>query len=119
MRRDVQIATTISSYSFVTASTKRAASKDVSIADDQASTKPAQETSLGNDIEEEFLKYARMSPMDRMRANILKSMGLTEQDLQNMSPQQRQAVEQKIKDLIEQSFHNNADKKGQLVDVSA
>jgi TPP-dependent pyruvate/acetoin dehydrogenase alpha subunit len=60
-----------------------------------------------------------MNPIDRMRANILKSMGLTEDDLKSMTPQQRQAVEQKIKDLIEQEFHKNADKKGQLVDVSA
>ncbi|TAI65690.1 hypothetical protein CWO89_12165 [Bradyrhizobium sp. Leo170] len=119
MGRDVQISTTISSYSFVTASTKNTAAKDVSSADDQASTQPARETSLGNGIEEEFLKYAHMNPIDRMRANIQKSMNLTEQDLQNMTPQQRQAVEQKIKDLIEQQFHENADKKGQLVDVSA
>lgn len=115
----MQISTTISSYSLVTASTKNAASKNVSSTEDRASTQPARETSLGNDIEEEFLKYARMNPMDRMRANILKGMGLTENDLQNMTPQQRQAVEQKIKDLIEQAFHKNADKKGQLVDVSA
>ncbi|RZN21103.1 hypothetical protein CWO90_33705 [Bradyrhizobium sp. Leo121] len=119
MRCDVQISTTISSYSFVTASTKNTAAKDVSSADDQASTQPARETSLGNNVEQEFLKYAHMNPIDRMRANILKSMGLTEQDVQNMTPQQRQAVEQKIKDLIEQQFHKNADKKGQLVDVSA
>ncbi|WP_456634692.1 hypothetical protein [Bradyrhizobium sp. USDA 10063] len=115
----MQISTTISSYSLVTASTKNTASKNVSSTEDQASTQSAQETSLGNDIEEEFLKYAHMNPLDRMRANILKSMGLTEADLQNMTPQQRQAVEQKIKDLLEQEFHKNADKKGQLIDVSA
>jgi hypothetical protein len=115
----VQISTTISSYSLVTASTKNTASKIVLSADDQASPQPAQETSLGNDIEQEFLKYAQMNPLDRMRANILKSMGLSEADLQNMTPQQRQAVEQKIKDLIEQEFHKNAEKKGQLVDLSA
>jgi hypothetical protein len=116
---DVQISTTISSYSPVTASTKNTASKNVSSTDDQASTQPARETSLGNDIEQEFLKYAHMNPLERMRANILKSMRLTEDDLKSMTPQQRDAIEQKIKDLIEQKLHKNADKKGQLVDVSA
>jgi hypothetical protein len=119
----VQISTTIFPNSVSIASTKNAAAKNISSADKPASTQPAQENSsgtpLGNLLEQEFLKYAHMNPLERMRANILKSMGLTEQDVQNMTPQQRQAVEQKIKDLIEQQFQKNADKKGQLVDVSA
>jgi hypothetical protein len=117
----VQISTTIFSNSVATASTKNAAAKNVSSADEPASAQPDQKasTSAGNDIEQEFLKYAHMNPIDRMRANILKSMGLTEDDVKNMPPQQRQALEQKIKDLIEQEVHKSADKKGQLVDVSA
>jgi hypothetical protein len=110
---------TIFSNSVLTASTKTTAAKSVSSANEPAPTQPAQETSPGNDVEQEFLKYAHMSPIDRMRANILKSMGLTEDDVKNMPPQQRQAVEQKIKDLIEQQLQKNADKKGQVVDVSA
>jgi hypothetical protein len=119
----VQISTTIFSYGVTAAGTKNSASKNLSSADEQTPTQPANEatsaTSPGSDVEQEFLKYAHMDPIDRMRANILKSMGLTEQDLQNMTPQQRQGVEQKIKDLLEQELHKNADKKGQLVDVSA
>ncbi|MBR0874560.1 hypothetical protein JQ633_29675 [Bradyrhizobium tropiciagri] len=72
-----------------------------------------------NSVEQQFLKYAQMSPMDRMRANILKSMGLSEEDLKNMTPEQQKAVEQKIKDLIEQQFEKNAGKAGQTVDISA
>ena len=60
-----------------------------------------------------------MSLMDRLRANILKSMGMSEQDLKNMTPDQRAAVEQKIKVLIEQSFQKNSGKAGQAVDISA
>ena len=76
--------------------------------------------SLGDSsVEQQFLKYAQMSPMDRMRANILKSMGLSEDDLKNMSPEQQKAVEQKIKDVIEQQFEKNAGKAGQAVDISA
>ncbi|MGY3489114.1 ABC-type transporter MlaC component [Bradyrhizobium sp. USDA 4011] len=70
-------------------------------------------------VEQKFLEYAQMSPMDRMHANILKSMGLSEQDLKTMTPDQRAAVEQKIKELIEQSFEKNAGKAGQAVDISA
>jgi hypothetical protein len=36
-----------------------------------------------------------------------------------MSPDQQHAVEEKIRQMIEQEFQKNADKKGQLVDVSA
>lgn len=60
-----------------------------------------------------------MNPWDRMRANILKSMGISEQDLANMSPQQRQAVEDKIRQMIEQQMQKNAEKKGQVLDISA
>ena len=54
-----------------------------------------------------------------MRANILKSMGLTEDDVKNMSPEQQKAVEQKIAQMIRQELQKNAGKAGQVVDVSA
>lgn len=34
----------------------------------------------------DFLKYAKMNPLDRMRAGILKSMNLTDADLAKMTP---------------------------------
>jgi type IV secretory pathway TrbL component len=43
--------------------------------------------SKGDDVVQEFMNYAKMDPMERLRANILKSMGLTEDDLKNMSPE--------------------------------
>src|ERR1700741_518048 len=51
-------------------------------------------------VEEQFLNYARMSPGERMRASILGSMGLTEDDLSAMSAADRQKVEDKIKQMI-------------------
>lgn len=54
--------------------------------------------------EEKFLDYAQKSPAERMRDDILKSLGLTEDDLANMSPDERAAVEEKIKKLIEEKF---------------
>jgi hypothetical protein len=73
----------------------------------------------GNDVAKEFLDYAKMSPMERMRANILKSMGLTEDDLKKMSPEQQKAVEQKIEQIIKQELQKNAGKTGQVVNLSA
>ena len=75
--------------------------------------------SKGNDVVQEFMDYAKMDSMERMRANILKSMGLTEDDLKNMSPEQQKAVEQKIEQLIKEQLQKNAGKTGQVVDVSA
>ena len=75
--------------------------------------------SKGNDVVQEFLDYAKMDPIARMRASILKSMGLTEDDLKNMSPEQQKSVEQKIEQLIQQELQKNAGKTGQVVDVSA
>jgi hypothetical protein len=110
--------TTNSYYSPATAGTKNAA-KDVSNVGGLSLGQGSLDTSVGDSVEKQFLDYARMNPIDRMRANILKSMGLTEDDLKNMSPDQQHAVEEKIRQMIEQEFQKNADKKGQLVDVSA
>jgi TPP-dependent pyruvate/acetoin dehydrogenase alpha subunit len=65
------------------------------------------------------MDYAKMSPMERMRDSILKSMGLTEDDLKKMSPEQQKAVEQKIEQIIKQKLQQNAGQTGQVVDVSA
>lgn len=111
--------TTISQYSSVTSSMKNGVSSNVSSTEGATSSQSLQGPSSSDSIEKQFLELANMNPMDRMRAGILKSMGLTEDDLKSMSPQQRQDVEQKIREMIEQEFQKNTDKKGQLVDVSA
>lgn len=69
----------------------------------------------------DFLNYAKETPGQRMRDAILKSMGLSEQDLQNMSPEKRKAVEgaiaQKIKDAAERAAKEG--KTGLVTDVTA
>ncbi|MDN4985617.1 hypothetical protein QY049_20860 [Bradyrhizobium sp. WYCCWR 13022] len=67
----------------------------------------------------DFLKYVKMNPFDRMRAGILKSMNLTDADLAKMTPDQRAAVEQKIKDAIEEQLEKKGQQPGSLVDLSA
>lgn len=70
------------------------------------------------DTQGDFLKYAKMSPMDRMRAGILKSMDLTEERLGALPQDARQKIEDQIKDSIRKMVSNEGPK-GQLVDISA
>ncbi|MBR0823142.1 hypothetical protein JQ627_34990 [Bradyrhizobium liaoningense] len=81
----------------------------------------ANEDSASGDssVVQEFLKYAKMNPFDRMRAAILKSMNLSEADLANMTPDQRAAVEQKIRDAIEKQLEKKDQKPGSLIDQFA
>jgi TPP-dependent pyruvate/acetoin dehydrogenase alpha subunit len=76
-------------------------------------------TPQGDSLVQQFMDYAKESPMQRMRTSILKSMGLTEDNLKKMSPEQQKAVEQKIEQIIKQELQKNAGLTGQVVDVSA
>lgn len=96
-----------------TSGTKMPAANDGGIA--QANKDSASNESS---VEADFLKYAKMTPFDRMRAGILKSMNLTEDDLAKMSPDQRKAVEEKIRDAIEKQLEKQGQKAGSLVDLS-
>jgi hypothetical protein len=70
-------------------------------------------------VVQDFLDYAKMTPAERMKANILKSLGLTEQQYDALSPAQKQAIDQKITEIMKQQLEQNAGKTGQLVDTSA
>lgn len=65
---------------------------------------------------DEFMKWASMTPAQRMRANMLASMGLTEEKVAAMSPEDRAKVEAKIKEMIEAKIKREPPKTGQLVD---
>lgn len=54
--------------------------------------------------EELFLEEARKSPIERMREQILEQLGLSEADLADMPPDERRAVEDQIRELIEEKF---------------
>lgn len=80
----------------------------------------ARDTGLDSAVQD-FLSYANETPAQRMRDAILKSMGLTEDDLKKMTPDQRKAVEEtiekKIKDAAERAAEQG--KKGFVTDVTA
>jgi hypothetical protein len=70
----------------------------------------------------DFETYANMTPAQRMQANVMASMGITQQDLNNMTPTQRAAVEQKIEKAAQDTAMQAAQQKaakGQLADVTA
>lgn len=50
----------------------------------------------GNAALEAFKAYMAMTPAEKIRHGILNEMGLTEEDIEAMSPEQQQAVEEEI-----------------------
>lgn len=60
--------------------------------------------------EEKLLAYAKMSPADKMRASLLSGMGITEEQLKNMSPEQQKDINQKIADQIKQAAQKQIEK---------
>lgn len=69
---------------------------------------------------DEFMDYAQMTPAQKMRAAMLGKLGVTEEELKAMSPEERKKVEDKIKDMIKQQVENDPKmKKGSLLDVKA
>lgn len=68
----------------------------------------------------EFLKFAKMSPAERIRAAYLKEHGLTEDDLTKLPKEEREKIEEAIKQLIKKKL--GLDERagaGQLVDLVA
>lgn len=89
---------------------------DVSASDSLSPSAPA------SNAREEFEKFAAMSPAERMRASILQQMGVSEDQLAAMSPDERKAMEQKITDKIKEMVEETARKTGAtglLADIRA
>jgi hypothetical protein len=83
-----------------------------------STSSPIGETSA----KDEFLKYQAMTPAQKMRAMILAKLGVTEEQVKAMSPEDRAKIEQKLKEMIKQQVQNDPDKKdktGQIADVLA
>jgi hypothetical protein len=73
-----------------------------------------------NSVEDEFLGYAHMSLADVIRMQYLGSKGLTEDDLKNMDPKERQKIEDQIREEIEKTVKRDTEKKaGGLVNITA
>jgi hypothetical protein len=67
----------------------------------------------------EFLDYVKMTPAQRMRADILGRKGLTEEQLKSMDPKERAKIEEEIRAEIKQAMEGKPTKPGQIADVTA
>lgn len=74
-----------------------------------STSSPTGETSA----KDEFLKFQAMTPAQKMRAMMLAKLGLTEDDVKAMSPEDRKKVEDKLKEMIKQQVQNDPEKKDQ------
>lgn len=53
---------------------------------------------------ERFLEEARKSPMERLREQIMKELGISEEDLAALPPDEKRAMEDKIREMIEEKL---------------
>jgi hypothetical protein len=68
---------------------------------------------------QKFLEYANMTPAERLHAEMLSQLGLTEDQFKAMSPADQQKVEDKIRELIKQQAEKSNDKRtGLITDMS-
>ncbi|PCK00274.1 MAG: hypothetical protein COA45_00365 [Zetaproteobacteria bacterium] len=64
------------------------------------------DTTTKSSAVEEFLEFMSKTPEERWREQILKSMGLTEEQLAALPPEEREEVEEKIIKIIEDKIEN-------------
>lgn len=55
-----------------------------------------------NSAKDEFMALMDKSPAERMREILMQQLGVTEEDLKNMSPEDLEKFEQKLQDLIKE-----------------
>ena len=71
-----------------------------------APAKPSEtaEEPSGPSAADQFLDYMKKTPEERLRDKILKALGVTEEDIKSMSPDERVALEEKIKDIVKETM---------------
>ncbi|MBO9543080.1 hypothetical protein [Caulobacter sp.] len=62
---------------------------------------------------EEFMKFQAMTPAQKMRAMMLAKLGVTEEQLKAMKPEERKKIEDKLKEMVKQEVQNDPEKKDQ------
>jgi hypothetical protein len=69
---------------------------------------------------QKFLEYANMTPAERLQAEMLSQLGLTEDQFKAMDPADQQKVMDKIRELIKQQAQNGSSQRtGLITDISA
>jgi nitric oxide reductase activation protein len=69
---------------------------------------------------QQFQEYASMTPAQRLHAEMLAKLGLTEDQFKALPPAQQQKVEEQIADMIKKQMANNNDTRpGMITDKTA
>jgi hypothetical protein len=70
--------------------------------------------------ETDFLKFAKMTPAERLHAQMLAKFGLTEEQFEKMDPKAKAEVASKIRDEIIKQMQAAGDKRtGMITDIKA
>ncbi|GJD41041.1 MULTISPECIES: hypothetical protein [Methylobacterium] len=84
---------------------------------------PVRATSSGSteaSAKDDFLKYAKMTPAEKIREQILKKMGLTEEALAGMPQKELEKINDAIKEKIEELVKQGREKiVGAFADIKA
>jgi hypothetical protein len=64
---------------------------------------------------QKFLDYANMTPAQRMQAEMLNQLGITEDQFKAMSPADQQKVMDKVRDMIKQQTQNSGSQRAGLI----
>ena len=88
-----------------------------------ATNTPPKPSNLGSSsaqsVTQQFLAYANMTPTQRMQADMLSQLGLTEAQYKAMSPAAQQKVDEKIQQMIKRQAEESNDKRsGLITDIS-
>ena len=68
---------------------------------------------------QKFLEYANMTPAQRLQAEMLGQLGITEDQFKAMSPADQQKVMDKIRELIKQQVQDSGTQRpGLITDMS-
>lgn len=70
------------------------------------------------DIVAQFLSYQKLTPEQKVRASFLKEIGLTEEALKNLPPDQQKKIEDEIKQRCKDMIKTSMAQKGLLVDMT-
>jgi len=71
------------------------------------------------DVEADFLKEIRKTPIERLREQVLKQLGLTEEALAAMEPKDRGPIEELIAKAIVERLKAAGGEPGQVIDRAA
>jgi hypothetical protein len=69
---------------------------------------------------QKFLEYANMTPAQRLQAEMLGQLGITEDQFKAMSPTEQQKVMDKVREMIKQQMQSSSgNRTGMITDISA